>query len=60
MKDNKERNSFNLKTTFRKWPRSHVKMHLKSAPQKLNFGMAKPISKRYAPDCSCKCPCTFP
>ena len=39
---------------------SHAKMHLKSAPQKLNFLMAKAISKSYTLDCSCKCPCTFP
>ena len=41
-------------------PRSHAKMRLKSAPQKLNFAMAKAISKSYTLDCSCKCPCTFP
>ena len=40
--------------------RSHVKMHLKSAPQKLNFLMTKAISKSCTLDCSCKCPCTFP
>ena len=33
-------------------PRSHTKMHLKSAPQKLNFVMAKAISKSYTLDCS--------
>ena len=38
----------------------HAKMRLKSAPQKLNFVMAKAISKSYTLDCSCKCPCTFP
>ena len=32
---------------------SHAKMRLKSAPQKLNFLMAKDISKSYALDCSC-------
>ena len=41
-------------------PRSHAKMRLKSAPQKLNFLMAKAISKSCTLDCSCKCPCTFP
>ena len=41
-------------------PRSHARKHLKSAPQKLNFVMAKAISKSYTLDCSCKCPCTFP
>ena len=40
--------------------RSHVKMLLKSAPQKLNFLMTKAISKSCTLDCSCKCPCTFP
>ena len=34
-------------------PRSHAKMRLKSAPQKLNFLMAKDISKSYTLDCSC-------
>ena len=59
MKDYKKRNNFILRTTF--WLlRSHAKMHLKSAPQKLNFVMAKAISKSYTLDCSCKCPCTFP
>ena len=29
-------------------------MRLKSAPQKLNFAMAKAISKRYTRDCSSK------
>ena len=40
-------------------PLSYTKMHLKSAPQKLNFLMAKVISKSYTLDCSSKCPCTF-
>ena len=38
----------------------HSKMHLKSAPQKLNFLMAKAISRGCTLDCSCKYPCTFP
>ena len=41
-------------------PSFHAIMRLKSAPQKLNFLMAKAISKRCTLDCSCKCPCTFP
>ena len=41
-------------------PRSHAKMCFKSAPQKLNFVMAKDISKSYTLDCSCEYPCTFP
>ena len=31
-------------------PRSHAKIRLKSAPQKLNFLMAKDISKSYTLD----------
>ena len=38
--------------------RSYAKMRLKSAPQKLNFVMAKDISKSYTLDCSSQCPCT--
>ena len=38
MKDYKERNNFILKTNLL---RSHAKMYLKSAQQKLNFLMAK-------------------
>ena len=34
-------------------PRSHAKTRLKSAPQKLNFLMAKDISKSYTLYCSC-------
>ena len=33
--------------------RSHAKIHLKSAPQKLNFLIAKEISKSYTGNCSC-------
>ena len=40
-------------------PHSHAKMPLKSAPQTLNFVMAKAISRSYTLDCSCKCSCTF-
>ena len=38
----------------------HAKMRLRSVPQKLNFLMAKAITKRCTLDCGCKCPCTFP
>ena len=38
----------------------HAKIRLKSAPKELNFLMAKAISKSCEPDCSGKCPCTFP
>ena len=41
-------------------PPSHAKMRLKSAPQKVNFLMAKSIQKSYTLNCSHKCPCTFP
>ena len=34
-------------------PRSHAKRRLKSAPQKLNFLMAKAILKRFKLDYSC-------
>ena len=51
---------FHSKSYLLEMPRSHAKMYLKSAPQKLNFVMVKAISKNYALDCSCKCPCTFP
>ena len=33
-------------------PRFHAKMHLKSAPQKLNFLMEKAMSKHFTLDCS--------
>ena len=39
---------------------SHAKRSFKSAPRKLNFLRAKPISKSYKVDCSYKCPHTFP
>ena len=51
---------FHAKNYLLKMSHFHVKMHLKSAPQKLNLLMAKAISKRCTLDCSCKCPCTFP
>ena len=51
---------FHSRSYLLEMPCSHVKMRFKSAPQKLNFVMAKAISKSYIIDCSCKCPCTFP
>ena len=36
---------FHSKNYLLEMPCSHAKMHLKSAPQKLNFAMAKAISK---------------
>ena len=51
---------FHSKNYVLEMPHSYAKMHLKSALQKLNFVMAKAISKSYTLDCSCKCHCTFP
>ena len=38
---------FHSKNCLLEMPCFHVKMHLKSAPQKLNFVMAKAISRSY-------------
>ena len=51
---------FHSKKYLLEIPCFHAKMHLKSAPQKLNFLMAKAISKSYTLDGSCNCPCRFP
>ena len=51
---------FDTKNYLLEMPCIHAKMRLKSAPQKLNFLMAKAISKSCTLDCCCKCPCTFP
>ena len=51
---------FHSKNYLLEMPRSHTRIPLKGAPQKLNFVMAKAISKSYSLDCSCKCPCRFP
>ena len=51
---------FHLKNYLLEMHRSHAKMRLKGAPQKLNFAIAKVISKSYKLDCNCKSPCTFP
>ena len=50
---------FHSKDYLLEMPRSHAKMHLKSTPQKLNFVMAKAISRSYALDCSCKLACSL-
>ena len=55
-----EEKQFNSKNYLLEIPISHAKMCLKSAPQKLNFVMAKVTSKRYALDGSYKCLCTLP
>ena len=44
---------FHSKNYLLKMPRSHAKMRLKSAPQKLNFLMGRDISKSYTLVCSC-------
>ena len=51
---------FHSRNYLLEMPRFHAKIRLGSAPQKLNFLMAKAISKRCTLDCSFKCPCTFP
>ena len=51
---------FHSKNYLLKMPRSHAKMRLKSAPQKLSFLMAKTILKSSTLNYSRKCPCTFP
>ena len=50
---------FHSKNYLLEMPHSHAKIRLKSAPQKLNFLMAKAISKSCTLDCSCQCPRTF-
>ena len=50
---------FHPKNYLLEMPRFHAKLRFKSAPQKLNFLMAKAISKRCILDCGCKCPYTF-
>ena len=55
-----EEEQFHSKNYLLEMLHSHAKMHLKSAPQKLNFVMAKAISKSCTLDCSWKWPCMFP
>ena len=50
---------FHSKNYLLEMPRSQAKIRLKSGPQKLNFVMAKALSKSYSLDCRYKCPCTF-
>ena len=50
---------FHTKNYLFKMSRFHAKMRLKSPPQKINFLMAKAISKSCTLDCTCKYPCTF-
>ena len=51
---------YHSKNYLLEMPRCHAKMRLKSAPQKLNFVIAKAISKSYELEYSWKWPCTFP
>ena len=51
---------FYTKNYLLEMSRFHAKMRLKSAPQKLNFLMAKAISKSCTLDRRCKCHFTFP
>ena len=44
---------FDSKNYLLEMPRSHAKMRLKSAPQKLSFLIAKYISKSYTLDSCC-------
>ena len=55
-----EEKQFHSKKYLLEMTRFHAKMRLKSAPQNLNFVMAKAISESYTLDCSYKCPWTFP
>ena len=50
-----EEEQFHFKNYLSEMPLSHAKMLLSSASQKLNFVMAKAISKSYTLDCTCKC-----
>ena len=50
---------FHTKHFLLEMSRFHSKMLLKSALKKLNFLMAKAISKSCTLDCSCKCSCTL-
>ena len=59
MKDYKEENNYGPRTTLWKCI-VPIPIRLKSAPQKVNFVIAKATSKSYTLDCSCKCPCRFP
>ena len=51
---------FHSKNYLLEMPCSHAKIHLNSAPQKLDFVMTKAISKSYTLDYSSKSTCTFP
>ena len=50
---------FHSKNYLLEIPRSHARIRLKNAPKKLNFVMAKAISKSCTLHCNCKCPCMW-
>ena len=50
---------FHSKNYLLEMPHSHAKMHLNSAPQKLNFVMVRAILKTFILDCRYKCLSTF-
>ena len=54
-----EEEQFHLRNYLLEMPHFHAKMRLKSAPQKLNFLMAKATSKSCTLYRSSKCPCMF-
>ena len=54
-----EEEQFHTKNYLLEMSRFHTKMRLKSAPQKLDFLIAKAISNSCTLDCNYKCPCTF-
>ena len=45
---------FHFKNYLLEMSRSHVNMHLKIAPEKLDFVMTKTLTKGYTLDSSCK------
>ena len=51
---------FHSKNYLFEMPRFHAKMRLKSGPRKLNFLIAKAISKSCTLNCSYKFPCMLP
>ena len=51
---------FSSKNYLLQMPCSHAKIHLKSAPQRLNSVIGKATSKRQTLDCIWKCLWTFP
>ena len=55
-----EEEQFHSKNYHLEMPPFHAKIRLKGAPQKLNFLVAKAMSKGCTLDCCCKCSCSFP